>query len=118
MVVIHHLVPAIAYCDGRHPVPHRLLRDAARLGRLAGRPVDAVLGPGRADGVRAARHLDDQLGDAHVGLRAATKRPTTAATCGGSACWRLARAGTTTITLINASPARGIAGGRSTSPTT
>ena len=118
MVVIHYLFLPSHIATGVVLFLIGYFATAHRPGRLAGRAVDGVLGPGRADGVRAARDLDDQLGDAHVGLRAATKRPTTAATCGGSACWRSARVGTTTTTPINASPARATAGGKSTSRTT
>ena len=118
MVVIHYLFLPSHIATGRRPVPGRLLRHAARPGRLVARPVAGVLGPGRADGVRAARDLDGQLGDAHVGLpplRHDRRQPQPVV---GRPAWRSARVGTTTTTPINASPAKAIAGGKSTSPTT
>ncbi len=67
MVVIHHLFLPSHIALGVGVVSGWLFRDGHRPGRLAGWVIAAVLGPGRADGVRAARDLDDQLGDAHVG---------------------------------------------------
>ena len=79
--------------------------------------VDGDVGPLRANGVCAPRHLVGELRHAPVGLPQRTKRATTAATYGGWASWRSAKVGTTTTTPTSASPPKATNGGSSTSPT-
>ncbi len=98
---------------------HVLMGVAAVFGRLfrlerVHRLVVRRVGDVRAAGLRAARDLVRQFGHAPVGLSQLTRRPTTARTCGGSASWRSARAGTTITTPSSGWPRPDTSGGKST----